>query len=219
MILLSILNIVMNVNSMIVDNFDKIEPLLYFEPGGRTLILVWVVSRHKDGNTTVKGSNRVRTIKSYHFQSKEHFLEKKDEIKTLCDTFNCRAYICLNTKPLLKTLFKLQEIIQDNIQGLMSSKQIISLRGTIDSAIMKSEGIKGHKFWLIDVDTKDEGVLNKVLQEINSAQSGFENPVEAVIDTVNGRHVITRPFDRRVLTSSDVVSLQTQCLALLYCNI
>lgn len=205
--------------SKIVDNIDKVVPLLDFEPGGRSLILVWVVSRHKDGNTTVKGSNRVRTIKSYHFQSKEHFLEKVDEIKQLCDMFNCRAYVCLNSKHLIKVLFRLLSIITDNIQGLMSSKQIISLRGTIDSAIMKTEGIKGHKFWLIDVDTKDDEVLKKVLDEVKSAQSGFENPVEAVLETVSGRHVITRPFDRRVLTSSDVVSLQTQCLALLYCNV
>ena len=76
-----------------VNNFDLITPYLNFAPNNRSIILVWLVSREKDGSTKVKGSNRVRTIKSYHFQSMEHFLEKKEEIITICKTFKGIIYL------------------------------------------------------------------------------------------------------------------------------
>ena len=121
-----------------VNNFDIITPQLNFASNNRSIVLVWLVSRKKDGSTKVKGSNRVRTIKSYHFQSMEHFLEKREEIITICKTFHCRAYICMNPKPLLKTLFTLQEIVMDTIKGTLDNTVPVSLKGVLDSAIMKT---------------------------------------------------------------------------------
>lgn len=67
-----------------VNNFDLIVPHLRFADNLKSIILVWVVKRNKDGNTEAKGNNKNRTIKSYHFQSLEHFLDKRDEIISLC---------------------------------------------------------------------------------------------------------------------------------------
>ena len=90
-----------------IDNFDAIIPHLEFAENLKSIILVWVVKRNKDGNTEAKGNNKNRTIKSYHFQDLEHLKEKKEEIIALCKEFNCRAYICMNPKPVLNVLFSL----------------------------------------------------------------------------------------------------------------
>jgi hypothetical protein len=81
-----------------VNNFDRISNLLSFD--GKTIYLVWLVVRNKDKSTELKGNNRNRTIKSYYFTTKEHFESRWDEIIKLCKTFNCRAYIGINGKPL-----------------------------------------------------------------------------------------------------------------------
>lgn len=71
-----------------VNNFDKIKNLLKFD--GKSIYLVWLVLRNKDGNTSAKGNNRNRTIKSYYFQDMDHFLEREQEIIDICRVFNCR---------------------------------------------------------------------------------------------------------------------------------
>ena len=56
-----------------VNNFEQIKSLLDFD--GKSIYLVWLVLRNKDGNTEAKGNNRNRTIKSYYFQDMKHFEE------------------------------------------------------------------------------------------------------------------------------------------------
>ena len=75
-----------------VNNFDKLASILDFD--GKCVYIVWLVLRNKDGNTKAKGNNKNRTIKSYYFQDKEHFLQRKEEIIELCKIFNCPAYLC-----------------------------------------------------------------------------------------------------------------------------
>ena len=47
---------------MVVNNFETIKNILNFD--GKSVYLVWLVMRNKDGNTQAKGNNRNRTIKS-----------------------------------------------------------------------------------------------------------------------------------------------------------
>lgn len=201
-----------------VNNFDIITPQLNFAPNNRSIVLVWLVSRKKDGSTKVKGSNRVRTIKSYHFQSMEHFLEKKDEIITICQTFHCRAYICINPKPLLKTLFTLQEIVMDTIKGTLDNTVPVSLKGVLDSAIMKTS-VKNDKLWVIDIDSKDEELVQKITKIVNNSRSGFSPNIICQVPTVNGIHLITHPFDIRDFhtnISSQEAEIKKDALTLLY---
>ena len=76
---------------MVVNNFETIKNILNFD--GKSVYLVWLVMRNKDGNTQAKGNNRNRTIKSYYFLTKEQLEARQEEIVKLCDLFNCRAYI------------------------------------------------------------------------------------------------------------------------------
>lgn len=202
-----------------VDNFDVIIPYLHFADNLKSIILVWVVKRNKDGNTEAKGNNKNRTIKSYHFQSLEHLQEKREEIISLCKEFNCRAYICINPKPILNVLFTLQGVVMDHIKEVIHHDAKISLKGMIDSAVMKA-GTSGDKLWVVDIDDRDEENVATISDVVNNSRSGFEHNVIKVLDTVHGYHLITHPFDTRYLNQiHPSVEIKKEGLTLLYAYI
>ena len=95
-----------------INNFKKVMKFLKFDPKKKTVIWVWVAIRAKDNAEHIE-----RTVKSYHIQSLEEFEKRKKEIMKLCREFHCRAYVCINPKPILNILFSLQSIIMENIRN------------------------------------------------------------------------------------------------------
>ena len=100
-----------------INNFDKLRQFLAEETtfaadNKKSIIWIWVVMRAKDN-----AEHKERTIKSYHIQSLDDFDYKKDEIIELCKRYHCRAYICVNPKPVLNVLFSLQSIVMENIKN------------------------------------------------------------------------------------------------------
>lgn len=201
---------------MIVDNFDKIIPLCRFDKDKQNIVLVWLVQRNKDGHS-VNGKNKNRTIKSYYFQSAEQLEHSREEIMSLCSEFHCRAYISLNPKPIINVLFTLQVLCIEHIRQMMVTKQGISLKGMLDSAVAKTGG-DGDKWWVIDVDTTSDSEVYKYRQLIENARSGHEYNIIATIPTLHGLHFITYPFDVRVLDGTGI-EVKKNCLTLLYANI
>lgn len=197
---------------MVVDNFDLIKPILHFEPSHKSIILVYLVSRKKDGNTKINGSNRVRTIKSYYFQSIEYLEEKMDEIRTICSAFNCRAYICIQPKLMKKVLFTLQRITMDGIEGMMSADNKIHLTGFLDSAVMKTTALAKYKYWVVDVDQEEK---DSIIEQIKQRRHGEGEVIKAVLPTVQGWHIITTPFDSRDFEIENV-EIKKSGLTLLY---
>lgn len=197
---------------MVVDNFDLIKPILHFEPSHKSIILVYLVSRKKDGNTKVNGSNRVRTIKSYYFQSIEYLEEKMGEIRTICSAFNCRAYICIQPKLMKKVLFTLQRITMDGIEGMMSADNKIHLTGFLDSAVMKTTALAKYKYWVVDVDQEEK---DSIIEQIKQRRHGEGEVIKAVLPTVQGWHIITTPFDSRDFEIENV-EIKKSGLTLLY---
>lgn len=174
-----------------VNNFEQIKSLLDFD--GKSIYLVWLVLRNKDGNTSAKGNNRNRTIKSYYFQDMKHFEEREQEIIDICKMFNCRAYICLNKKPLENVFFEIQDNLTDRIRQFIHG-QITGINGMLDHAVMKA-GTDGNKRWIIDVDTLDENIINIFEEDINKARSSHDINVITRIPTAHGVHIVTHPFN------------------------
>ena len=192
-----------------VNNFDKIKNLLKFD--GKSIYLVWLVLRNKDGNTSAKGNNRNRTIKSYYFQDMDHFLEREQEIIDICRIFNCRAYICVNRKPLYNVLFEIEHNVMERIRQSIHGK-VPTIHGILDHAVMKS-GTEGRRIWVVDIDDKDENVLNDYIDKINNARSEHDNNVIDILPTAHGFHLITYPFDFRDIKG---VEIKKEGLTLLY---
>ena len=186
-----------------INNFDKLRQFLAEETtfaadNKKSIIWIWVVMRAKDN-----AEHKERTIKSYHIQSLDDFDYKKDEIIELCKRYHCRAYICINPKPVLNVLFSLQSIVMENIKNEVNGGSSMLLKGMLDSAVMKS-GSNGNKFWVIDVDSEDDEEQTSIFNKVDNAQSGHEHNIIEQVKTVHGVHFITHPFDTRVLESTGV---------------
>lgn len=195
-----------------VNNFGKISQFLNFD--GNSVYLVWLVMRNKDGNTEVKGNNKNRTIKSYYFKDATHFESRREEIITLCKTFNCRAYICVNSKPIKNILYQLQNKLTETIFNC-DNGQNINFNGMIDHAIMKAT-CKADKYWVIDIDVQDPNYTLQIYNTINEARSSYDNDnVVSIMPTAHGVHLITHPFDTRVLNNFDI-DIKKEGLTLLY---
>ena len=197
-----------------INNFDKLRQFLAEETtfaadNKKSIIWIWVVMRAKDN-----AEHKERTIKSYHIQSLDDFDYKKDEIIELCKRYHCRAYICVNPKPVLNVLFSLQSIVMENIKNEVNGGSSMLLKGMLDSAVMKS-GSNGNKFWVIDVDSEDAEEQTSIFNKIDNAQSGHEHNIIEQVKTVHGVHFITHPFDTRVLESTGVEA-KKEGLTLLY---
>ena len=200
-----------------VNNFEQIKNLIEFD--GKSIYLVWLVLRNKDGNTKAKGNNRNRTIKSYYFQDLKHFEEREQEIIDICKMFNCRAYICLNNKPIENVLFEIQDNLTDRLRELMHG-QTIGINGMLDHAVMKA-GTDGDKRWIVDIDADesglDEEMIKHIEDDINTARSNFFKNVITRIPTAHGLHIVTYPFN----TSDTKIGrdVKKAGLTLLYANL
>lgn len=185
---------------MIVDNIELIEPLLKFDKKGQTCFMVQIMQRKKDGNEVkVHGSNRNRTVKTYHFYTKEYFELKKEEIREICEFFNARAYININPKPLMSILFKLSQMITDTIKTMWHGDHPMSLVGLVDSAIAQTVAKKSDDTWVIDIDEEEMPFVDDIMEIVTRAKSDFNENIIAELPTVSGKHFITHRFDCREL--------------------
>lgn len=202
---------------MVVNNFEQIKNLIEFD--GKSIYLVWLVLRNKDGNTKAKGNNRNRTIKSYYFQDLKHFEEREQEIIDICKMFNCRAYICLNKKPIENVLFEIQDNLTDRLRELMHG-QTIGLNGMLDHAVMKA-GTDGDKRWIVDIDADESGLdeerIKHIEDDINTARSNFFKNVITRIPTAHGLHIVTYPFN--ISDTGIGRDVKKEGLTLLYANL
>lgn len=90
---------------MIVDNFEQIKQLLTFKSEDEFYHLQ-ILKRKKDCPEHERArNNNARCVKTYYIKNVEYLEAKKAEIIGLCEMFNARAYINLNTKKLRKGCF------------------------------------------------------------------------------------------------------------------
>ena len=210
---------------MVVNNFEAIKNILKFD--GKSVYLVWLVMRNKDGNTQAKGNNRNRTIKSYYFLTKEQLEMRQEEIIKLCDLFNCRAYIGINKKPMNKVLFQLQNTLTDYMQQYFGGNEFIpNIHALVDSSVMKC-GTEGRRMWIVDIDTKDRNQIEDIVRIINSCRSSFDCNVINELQTAHGVHLITHPFEipqyeKLINENTDIrefPEIKKEGLTLLYANL
>jgi hypothetical protein len=196
-----------------IDNIEQIKQLLNFSDEG-DFYMLYVLKRKKDQPEGERDNHQsVRTIKSYCVNSVEYLEKRYDEIKQLCEMFKARAYIHVqkqNHKDVsLNMMVALAQRIQDG-----NHKQ----QGLFDSVVGQ---LKTHeKRWIVDVDTKDEESLLKIMKVVNGVRPEG-NKVYATIPTKNGFHLITGRFDvmefkKYLELQGDVPEIQKKNPTLLY---
>ena len=120
---------------MTIDNFNAVAPWFDNLSDQGDFFFVQVMQRNKEKNN-VGSSGYV--IKDYHFFDKETFLSKKEEITTLCEAFNARAYFWINPRNCKEVQY---EIIREALGaielinylnvylGLLAENGVISING------------------------------------------------------------------------------------------
>jgi hypothetical protein len=170
-----------------INNIDKILPFLKFESKDDFYYLQ-ILQRKKENPQL--GSNS-RVIKNYYIGSTEYLLDKYDEMKKLCTVFNARAMIRLNKRSYEKTSFKSLE----NVAGTMANRDYDKVSKGYDRAC----GL-GHndpcKKWILDIDSLyNIDSFTKLRLEICNNYQPFGDKVMEVIQSKNGYHIISSPFN------------------------
>lgn len=176
-----------------VNNFEQIESLLDFTSSD-DFYFVQIIQRKKENpEISHHKSNRTRAIKSYDINSLELFRNKKSEIIELCKVFNARAYIHLTKRSYKKLAFQMQlNIAERCISGNYE------LMGRVFNTCCGITEVRVKPFnWVVDIDNMDTDVLAEYIKLIESIYVPIDNE-SAIIDiipTINGEHLITRPFN------------------------
>lgn len=175
-----------------INNLEKILPLLHFiSPDD--FYFMQIIQRRKE-NRTIGADNIV--IKDYYFPSKEKLISKMDEIIKICTLFNARAYIHLNVRSYEAVSFEALKTLADRI----SKKEFKSNRSIWATSCGRKHSDPCKK-WIVDIDTKDDGFRNYIAGKISECDPiGFKILEE--LETKNGWHLITKPFNTQQFQSN-----------------
>lgn len=170
-----------------IDNLEQIKQLLNFENEGDFYYLL-ILKRKKDQPEGERDNHQsVRTIKSYCINSINYLERRYDEIKQLCEMFKARAYIHVQKQNHKDVSLNMMVALAQRIQDGNHEQQNL-----FDSVVGQLKTYE--KKWVVDVDTKDENELLKIMKLVNRVRPEG-NKIYATIPTKNGYHLITGRFD------------------------
>lgn len=191
-----------------IDNFELIKSMFYFNEANDMFFHCQIVQRAKDH----KGEKvREGAIRTYFIRSAEHLMRVKDEITLLCEHYGARAYINVAGKDFSKLQsLMLIKLASDIHQGLTRNpnKCLNSAAGELKSRIPK---------WIIDIDDMSlEQPIKKKLFELYTEACKNEDSNNSIVvpkevedeyicarvPTKQGVHFIVRPFNVKVFNES-----------------
>jgi len=181
-----------------INNIEKIKPLLNFENEG-DFYMLYVFKRKKDQPEGEKDNHQsVRTIRSYCIKSIEQLEKRYDEIMMMCEVFKARAYIHVQKQNHKDVSLEMMVALAQKIRDGQHEQQNL-----FDSVVGQ---LKTHeKRWIVDVDTHDLHAIGKITDLIKLCKPEGSK-LEAMIPTPNGVHLITKRFD--VMEFTKIMSLQ-----------
>lgn len=186
---------------MNIDNLDLILPLLNFESEDDFYYLQ-ILQRKKENPEL--GSNS-RVIKNYYVTSVDYLLEHYEEIKTLCHTFNARAMIRLNKRSFEKVAFKALV----NVSNSISNREYSFIKKSYDRACGNGHNeTRNNTAWILDFDNVTLKDIVSYVDFVNKQESLHNQNVVAVIPSKNGFHIITNPFDIRIIKRDFNIDIQ-----------
>ena len=180
------------------DNFQLIKEFIQSQWGNSfdeftdAFYTIEIIGRRKDG-----ASIESHKFKSYYIKTIEDIDRRENEIKTICDVLQMRAYISINNKSLrhvtLNTMAEYADrISKDNFEKPYS---------VFDSCAGKFVD-RSSQLWIVDVDKED---ADKKCMSIDELVDFYKHIIETqckpfkkivtVIPTKSGKHIICHPFD------------------------
>ena len=191
---------------MEINNLQLIKPLLNFA-NDTELYHMKIIKRKKEHRSL--GSNSY-VVKTYYISSIEYLEFKMSEIIELCKFHQARAYINLTPRSFEKIAFHTLKKVTDCIMN----KDYKSVRKAYESICGKYG--HGDKIWVIDVDDRDFNKVLKIGETVNKIESGNSVNVLEYIPTLNGFHILTKPFDKSVFSKIYDLDIHTNNPTILY---
>lgn len=178
-----------------IDNFDLINPLLHFD-SKEDFYYLQVIKRRKDNPELPRSE---KTVKSYFLY--EGDLEKfKGSIADLCRINNARGYLRLNRRNIKDTAFNMNS----KLASYLMSREYKGCESLFEKVCGESHS-EYDKKWIIDVDTKDNDLVNKYtiilanVYGINNLEFATERIIH--VPTINGSHIVCRPFNTELFNT------------------
>lgn len=174
---------------MIVDNFKQISKHLVFdsEENPDWFYHVQIISRRKDGEFTERNC---KVIRSFYIRNLQYYDEHIEVIKQFCRFFHARAYIKLNPSSWKKCALMAFKELADCV----CKEEYWGIRSLVDSMAGKYNADGSQTKWVIDIDTKDKGVLLDAVNIVDSCAPEGHKIVDC-LPTKNGYHLLSRPFN------------------------
>lgn len=192
-----------------VNNFQKIEK--FITPTSEDDFWFCQILKRKKEHPEL-GSNSY-VVKTYFIKSIEDLHFHKDEMICLANFHNARVGINLNKRSFESIAFNTLKKVSDQILN----KDYKSVRKSYASVCGAINNDKNKK-WIVDIDHKNKREINNTLRTIESLEPEGQKFIE-LLETPNGFHLITKPFDRnefceRGYSGTDV---QVNNPTILYC--
>jgi len=184
-----------------IDVFEQIKPLLSFNTSDDFYFLQ-VFQRRKDMVTGAKKNTII--IKDYYIHSMEYFEKKYPEIKALCEFYGARAGLRLNKRSFQKCTFRTLM----NITAQIMQEDFSSTKQAFSKAAGQTHNDPVKK-WIVDIDEKDQTLVNVVSDFINNECRPLgEKKTIMQLETKNGIHLITTPFDKAQFKKAFDIDIQ-----------
>lgn len=169
-----------------IDNFEIFKPFVHNEDSDKFFFLQ-ILKRRKE-NPEMNADNIV--VKSYFVSDFNALIKRKEQIIQICKATRSRAYINLNIRSYKDVSFEMLSILASRLK----SKEFKSNRGLFEAACGKCNSAGKNKFWIVDLDFKDEEDISLFKKKIEFCRPEGDKIVLEV-PTKNGVHLISRPFD------------------------
>ena len=182
----------------LVDNTSKLKDVMEFKNGAyyKFVCLVRAKDYRENPDEQVLHCMEKQEIlvKDWLVDSPERLAGTLPDMLKFTELFKCRLYMCTDRKSVLKTLKTMRDTVQNYLDPFLgnpnASCSVRAVKKIASSASnMDESSDKGGRKWLFDVDTKDQEVLQEVVEYCGSSY-------ESTFETKSGYHVVAkRNFD------------------------
>lgn len=168
-----------------INNFDTIQKLFYFNEANNMFFHLQILRRGKD-HPELPAANEL--IKSYLVRSREHLESLREEIIFLCEHYKARAYINVAGKDFDRLNTLLLAKLADNIH----QNNVVNPVHPLNSAVRELKSRRPR--WVVDIDDLSEKEkIRAYIEELTTEQTQYG--LYAELPTKSGVHLITIPFN------------------------
>lgn len=173
---------------MVIDNFENIKPILNFN--GELYVYVTLYNRKKDNPCM---HDQMHAVKHYYIDSYKYLDKIKEEIITLCETFNARAYISYSMrrkdKFISAMLIEMSHIANNNFINTFNFSKLAQTSGNV---FRKIKPLRKNSYHMIHCD--GEYAITRVPQLIDIIKNAGAQEIYT-IPSVTGVHILYKGAD------------------------